>query len=237
MLDFLAPLLVGLVGGLHCIGMCGPIVLAYSLQASPGAKGVVALGSASILHHMGFHLGRILSYGFLGLLAGAVAQVVNLQAFMGNLRAWASLLGGSAMVCIGLALLRLLPVPPWLSRSYAGVLSAYTGPWVGRALSWSGLKGRVLLGIATGFLPCMLPWAMMVKAATTSGMLQALITMLLFGVGTVPLLLLLGISATAVSAKLRLTGERIAALAVTAMGLILALKGARALLRICGLLP
>lgn len=237
MYDLLAPLFVGLVGSLHCMGMCGPIVLAYSLQVSARADATVAVGSrAGLLHHLSFHLGRIISYGFLGLLAGAVAQLVNLQAFMGNLRAWVSLWGGFIMVLMGLAFLRLLPVPFRLSQDCSGLLSA-SGSWMRRALSWGDLKGRVLLGVATGFLPCMLPWAMMVKAATASGMIQALCTMVLFGLGTVPLLLFLGLSATAVSAKLRLTGEKVAAVSVTVMGLILMFKGARALLRIHGISP
>jgi sulfite exporter TauE/SafE len=72
---------------------------------------------------------------------------------------------------------------------------------------------------------------MVVKAATTSGFGEALLTMLLFGLGTVPALLLLGLSSSALSLKMRLLGDRIAALSVMGMGAILVFKGGRALLR------
>ncbi len=77
---------------------------------------------------------------------------------------------------------------------------------------------------------------MMVKAAASSGMAEALSIMALFGLGTVPALFLLGISATAISARLRSLGEGIAAIAVISMGAILLYKGGRALLRLQGLL-
>lgn len=235
MLDFLGPLFVGLAGSLHCMGMCGPIVLAYSLQAKPGPSGALAMARASLSHHLAFHSGRILSYGLLGVVAGAVAQLVNLQVFIGHLRSVVSILAGIILVIFGLVLLRVLFVPPW-AQTVSFQSTSGPSSWIARRLSSQRLPDRFLLGMATGFLPCMLPWAMMVKAASSSGMGQALATMLLFGLGTVPALLLIGTSATAVSGRLRLAGERVAAVSLILMGSILLFKGARALLRIHGFL-
>lgn len=221
--------MVGLAGSLHCVGMCGPIVLAYSLQVDRAGQTLLS-ARVGIGHHLVFHAGRILSYMVLGAVAGAVAHLVNLQAFMGHLRGIVSLVGGMLLVLMGLVLLKVLPLPRWAEPSSGSV------PWVTRWIRSRGLGGRMALGVATGFLPCMLPWAMMVKAATSSGMAEALSIMALFGLGTVPALFLLGISATAISVRLRLLGERIASIAVISMGAILLYKGGRALLRLHGLL-
>jgi len=229
MLELLAPFLVGLAGSLHCVGMCGPIVLAFSLQAPPSGTGMTAV-RVSLGHHLAFHGGRILSYMFLGGVAGVVAHLVNLQMFMGHLRATVSLLGGMALLLMGLVLLRLIPLPSWAQPTSG------SSPWVSRFLGSRSLSGRMALGVATGFLPCMLPWAMMIKAASSGGMVEALSTMALFGLGTVPALLALGVSATAISTRARLLGERVAAIGVMFMGAVLCYKGGRALLRLHGLL-
>lgn len=229
MLEFLAPFLIGVSGSLHCVGMCGPIVLAYSLQTAKGS-GPWNGAAAHLAHHLIFHLGRLSSYMVLGIVAGVVAQLVNLQVFMGQLRVGVSLLGGILLVLMGLASLGYIPFPGW-ARGGSGSAKRISR-WIGA----KSLAGRVGLGMATGFLPCMLPWAMMVKAASSEGILEALSIMGLFGLGTMPALLFLGVSATAVSSKLRLVGERIAAAGVILMGILLFYKGARALLRLTGLI-
>ncbi|MGQ9654366.1 MAG: urease accessory protein UreH domain-containing protein, partial [Thermodesulfobacteriota bacterium] len=105
MLELMGPLLVGLAGSLHCVGMCGPIVLAYSLQVDRAGQTLLS-ARVGIGHHVVFHAGRILSYMVLGAVAGAVAHLVNLQAFMGHLRGIVSLVGGMLLVLMGLVLLK-----------------------------------------------------------------------------------------------------------------------------------
>ena len=83
------------------------------------------------------------------------------------------------------------------------------------------------LGLSTGFLPCLLSWAMVVKAATTQNLLEGFLTMVSFGLGTVPALFLVGLSASLLSFKIRFFGERVAAVSVIAMGLILIFKGSK----------
>jgi len=69
---------------------------------------------------------------------------------------------------------------------------------------------------------------MIIKAATTENPLTGFITMAIFGLGTVPVLFFTGLSASLLSMKIRILGERIAALSVSLMGLILIFKGVRA---------
>jgi len=227
--DFLAPLLIGFVGSLHCLGMCGPLVLAYSLHMGhgeeQGAAGMPAPWKKGIFHHLAFHFGRILTYGFLGALAASLTHIAGVNQLFSGLRSSITLGGGILLVLFGLLLLRVLPFSLFTLPSFG------PGSWMGRVFSrllgTPTAASKILLGLATGFLPCMLSWAMVVKAATTQNVLSGFLTMVLFGIGTVPALFLLGLSASFLSLKVRFFGERVAALSVMVMGLILIFKGAK----------
>jgi hypothetical protein len=85
---------------------------------------------------------------------------------------------------------------------------------------------KAALGFLAGFLPCMLSWAIIIKAATMPSLLGGFLTMFAFGLGTVPALFFTGLSASLLSLRVRFFGERAAAVSVIAMGLILVYKGA-----------
>jgi len=227
LIDLLAPFLIGFMGSLHCLGMCGPLVLAYSIHLNQPGQQATSLGSSPasgpFLHHLFFHVGRILSYGFLGGLAAGVFYLADLKLFFNHLRGGLTLFGGILIVIFGLALLKAIPLP--FPSSQAG-----TSRWsrVVRSLYQSPrLDAKMALGLATGFLPCGLSWAMIAKAATTHSLPLGFLTMVAFGLGTVPALFATGVSASFLSIKVRILGEKIAALSLIAMGLVLITKGGR----------
>ncbi|MGD0230981.1 MAG: sulfite exporter TauE/SafE family protein [Syntrophorhabdales bacterium] len=220
MLDLIGPLIFGLAGSLHCLGMCGPLVLAYSLHLRPpGAHTRDALWPASARHHLAFHTGRLLTYGLLGALAAGITGIVDFHRFFAGLRGAVTLGGGALMVLFGLGLLSVVPVGLGRLRFPA------TGPLAAifpvRLFSSKGVASKLLLGVAAGCLPCMLSFAMIVKAATTGRAILGFLTMVLFGLGTVPVLFFTGFSASLFSLRARLLGERVAAGTVIVMGLIL----------------
>ena len=229
-LDLIPPFLIGFLGSLHCLGMCGPLVLAYSLQIK-NVRSQTASGGASsfhvgLFHHLFFHLGRLFTYGVLGALAATLFRAADLGLFFLNLRGGLTLLGGVLMILMGLVLLKVLPVPgmPTGSLKAYGVFWSRIFPPLFRSQK---LAPKMALGLATGFLPCGLSWAMIVRAATTQNIAGGFITMVAFGIGTVPILFLTGVTASIVSLKTRIVGERVAAMSVIVMGLILVLKGRR----------
>jgi sulfite exporter TauE/SafE len=226
-LDLFPPFIVGLIGSLHCLGMCGPLIVAYSLQLSGTGTAAVRAGvKAGMWHHFVFHAGRLATYGFLGALAAGIFYLANLTLFFKQFRGGLTLVGGVLMILLGLVLLKVFPLPCFLMR-----LCGEKGI-VGRVSSASLLRGKQLtskigLGVATGFLPCGLSWAMIAKAAATQNIPLGFLTMVAFGLGTVPVLFLTGVTASFISVRTRLLGERIAALSVILMGLILVFKGGR----------
>jgi hypothetical protein len=222
-LDLIAPLVFGLAGSGHCLGMCGPLVLAYSLHLRPGAApGSFSVWSGSTLHHLAFHAGRLLTYGFLGALAAAATRTADVHRFFAGLRGAVALGGGALMVLFGLGLLGVmgsrLPGPPRLAGG------ALTTRFLPRLFSSKALSARLALGLASGFLPCMLSLAMIVKAATTGSPVLGFLTMLSFGLGTLPVLFSTGLSASVLSFRVRLLGERLAGAMVIVMGVIVILK-------------
>ena len=228
-IDFLAPLLIGFLGSLHCLGMCGPLVMAYSLHICRGdpeePQGMQAPWRKGILHHLAFHSGRVLTYGFLGALAAGLAHMAGLNQLFSGLRSGLTLAGGILMVLFGLVLFRVIPSSLFALPSFGS--ASWPGRVFSRLLGARTVTSKVLLGLAAGFLPCMLSWAMVVKAATTQNILAGFFTMVFFGVGTVPALFLTGLSASFLSLKARFLGERVAALSVMVMGFILIFKGSK----------
>ncbi len=224
MLDLIGPLIFGLAGSGHCLGMCGPLVLAYSLHLRVSdSRGRAAVWSASAGHHAAFHAGRLFSYGLLGAAAAGIAGGAfhHLAAF----RSMISLGGGGLMVLFGACMLGVVPL------RLSGLPQA-AGPWapkmVRRLFSSERLAARLSLGLAAGCLPCMLSLSMIVKAAATGRPFLGFLTMLSFGLGTLPALFFTGLSASLLSFRARLFGERAAAGMVIVMGLILILKGLKA---------
>lgn len=228
MFDVIAPLMGGFLGSFHCLGMCGPLVLAYSMNLKGPGNPVKRLGPSAwhrgALHHLAFHTGRVGTYALLGALAGGVTHLAQTENLLVDLRGGVTLLGGALMVLAGMVLLRVLPLPA-IPPAPSFSPESFLGRLFYRLFQSKGVGARMALGLATGFLPCMLSWAMIIKAATTQSAVGGFFTMALFGLGTVPGLFATGLSASMLSVKMRFLGERVAAVSIIVMGLILVIKG------------
>jgi uncharacterized protein len=231
MLDFFAPLLIGFFGSFHCLGMCGPLVVAYSLHirsTSPerGSDGTATgLWSKGFAHHLAFHAGRIACYGLLGAAASLFGYLVGFGHFFAGLRSGATIVGGLLMVALGLAILKLFSVPVFSTPLIRP--GSLVGRILPRLVASGSITSKLALGFTAGFLPCMLSWAMILNASMASSPLHGFMTMALFGIGTVPALLFTGLSASLLTMRMRLAGERLAACSVIIMGIILLIKGAK----------
>jgi uncharacterized protein len=228
-IDAVWAFLTGLSGSLHCLGMCGPLVVAYSFHLQrrtpePPRKAARLSSLKLARYHAAFHGGRIASYVIMGVAAAGLASLAATVDPLLVGRSIISLAGGTAMVMAGLILLRVFPasiLPQRISSPSGGFLA---GPVKGLLQSLS-MRSTVALGFVTGFLPCMLSWAMVIRAATTGSIIDSLPIMASFGLGTVPALFLTGLFASFLTVKMRVVGERIAALSIVVMGIILFWKG------------
>lgn len=233
MFSLLASFSIGLAGSLHCLGMCGPLVLAYSIHSrvEPQAGVAVLLGTAPgvLGNHLAFHGGRILTYAILGAIVAAILGGLEMQRFAMQYRGVTAILCGLLLVAFAVITLGILPLPSSLARLLIapGVL---LGKKAGGLAASKKPGARIALGMTAGLLPCGLSWAMLVKAASTLDPVKGFLLMAAFGLGTVPVLIAVGLSASVLSVKMRQFGEKVASLSIMVMGVLMVVKGANVFL-------
>jgi sulfite exporter TauE/SafE len=178
---FVALFLVGLLGGSHCVGMCGGIVGALSIQAPQGRLGMSA--------HLAYNLGRIASYGLAGSLAGALGQIAGeLMPLQRTLYLIASLM----LVAMGVYLLGMTQSLSWLENR-GQVVWRRIQPLTARFLPVRGAAQALPLGMLWGWLPCGLVYSALTTALASGSAGKGALLMLGFGLGTLPNLLLAGL--------------------------------------------
>ena len=228
MFEILAMLGIGFVGSVHCLGMCGPLVLAHSLHLKRPAIGTgpgsVFSWRNGVSHHLAFHLGRLLTYGLLGALGAALFQAADLGLLLLKIRPGMTVAGGVLLVAMGLVLLEVVPLPAFLGSAAGSSFSAL-GSRFHFLLQSPGAVSKVGLGMMAGLVPCCLSWAMVLSAASTLDPVKGFLSMAAFGLGTVPALFSVGVSSSYLTHRIRFLGERAAAISVIVMGVLLLMRG------------
>lgn len=187
----------------HCLGMCGGIVAIYSArQAAQTPAGESQPGMmARIVSFLPLHLGRITTYTFFGALIGLAGSLLDQAGGMMGWQGLFSVIVGIIMLLVSLSLMGVLPpIEATLVTLTKGntPVTRMRGLF-GKRSFWSTLT----LGILWGFLPCGLVFAMLVLAARVGTFWGGALTMLTFGLGTVPTLVGFGLAANLLSPKLR----------------------------------
>jgi hypothetical protein len=211
--SLLVPVLAAsLVGSLHCVGMCGGFVAFYS-------GGDESSGRRKALGHLAYHLGRLSAYASLGALAGAAGAAVDLAGSAAGVGKLAAFVAGGVMVLWGLALL-LLSVGVRLPRlRLPRRMHTATVRFMGGFRAKPPVMRALLLGLSSALLPCGWLYAFAVTAAGTGSAPGGALVMLAFWVGTVPLLLGLGVGIQGVAGKLRRHVPAISAVTLIVVGL------------------
>lgn len=196
-IDLVVFLLIGLLGGAHCIGMCGPLVTVYAERmraTAPDGGSVTATGSRSdhltvfeVRQHALFNIGRTLSYALIGAVMGGIGAIVFVSA--GQVTATAETIRGAVGVAIGLLIigigigyLRLRGGIDWHLPGSSRLMAAVTAR-VDRLASGSGIIG---LGAIHGFLPCPMLYPAYLYAFAIGSPVQGAIALGVLGVGTIP---------------------------------------------------
>jgi sulfite exporter TauE/SafE len=204
----LSNLLLAFVTGLissfgHCLGMCGGIVAIYSARQSALAKSEGA--SPTLLSRLGsltpVHIGRLLTYTFLGAMIGLAGSLLDKFGGLVGWQGFFSIVVGIAMIAVSLSLMGVLPPIEVALTSIRGGTSPMQR--MRGLFGKRGLAANLGLGILWGFLPCGLVFAMLVVAARTESWWGGALTMVAFGLGTVPTLLGFSLAANLLSPQLR----------------------------------
>jgi hypothetical protein len=185
---FLAVFLIGLLGGVHCAGMCGGIVSALSLQM-PGAE--VRAAPAWTLH-LAYNLGRIASYVIAGALIGGLGSLGLLLNNWLPVQMILYLAANLMMVALGLYLIGVTQTLAFVERAGQS-LWRRVQPATRRFLPVRGVAQAFPLGMLWGWLPCGLVYSVLAMALLSGSAMRGAATLLAFGLGTLPNLMLAGL--------------------------------------------
>lgn len=216
MTDLPLVFLGGLLGSGHCVGMCGPLAITLG-AVSPRPK-------SNFTRQIAFSCGRIFTYAFCGAAAGFSGTWLAVHS--GTLvlsQAVLAIVAGVALTIVGLTSTGILPRVR-LPALTAVPCSAATG--IKTMLQFPGLRGAALAGVFTGFIPCGLVYAFLIKAVSSGGPLEGAATMAAFGAGTAPLMTLTGVGASALRKVTRARLVRFAAWCVVVTGVATVARGA-----------
>lgn len=183
---YLAVFLIGLLGGVHCFGMCGGIVGALSVQTASGSAG----RRAALL--ITYNAGRIATYVLLGALLGGLGAIATLLERVLPVQLGLYLFAHLLLVAMGLYLLGqtrwLQPIERLGQRLWRRVQ-----PWMGRFLPVRHVGEAAVIGGLWGLVPCGLVYSVLATALMSGSSLRGALLMLAFGLGTLPNLLFAGL--------------------------------------------
>jgi sulfite exporter TauE/SafE len=206
---FASALIMGFFSGGHCLGMCGPLVLAL-----PTDERRVWI---SLFHRIIYNLGRIFTYAVLGAITGVVAVLFGLQLLQARVAQLAGLL------LIAVALLQLVPrIRLPLFSCVHTALSQFAAPM----LRGAGQGRFFLLGMLNGLLPCGMVASGLMVCLAAENWLSSVGYMLAFGAGTFPLMLLASVFGIYVSARMRQAIAWLGPIYALALGVLLLLRPA-----------
>lgn len=203
MVDLLLIAALGFLGSFgHCAGMCGPIATAFSLSLQRDGS---PTWREQIYFHGLLNLGRILSYALVGAGIGSVSSALiaggQLAGAGSTLRQGIAMLTGLLLVWFGLMQINpgFLPRLPILHPLIQGNWHQRLSSAMMRLSTTSAWWTPALLGMLWGLIPCGFLYAAQLKTAETSNLWRGSATMLAFGLGTLPIMLGVGVSASMVS--------------------------------------
>ena len=201
--------LLGLMGSLHCVGMCGPIALSLPLR---GDTIVQKIWGSTL-----WSLGRILTYSIMGALFGLIGIGFKL-------------IGYQQIISIVMGTLMILYVflPSLIKNlTFKGLTSLFNPIRRGmqRLFQERNNQALFLIGIFNGLLPCGMVYLALAGAIGTVDLLSAVCYMALFGLGTLPLLLVISMMGNIVSHTFRKRINKIVPFVIVLIGLLFILRG------------
>lgn len=166
--------ILGLVSSLHCVGMCGPIAMMLPVDRQNKTRKTLQI----IL----YHLGRLLSYGFLGLIFGLIGRSLYLAGIQQQLS-----------IVIGILIVSVAMIPERIFARYNFSkpiyrIISYVKTSLGKQFKNRSNKSIFTIGILNGFLPCGMVYVALFGALAMQNAIYGMLFMMLYGLGTVPLM-------------------------------------------------
>ncbi len=208
---YISALLLGLLGEIHCVGMCGPIALILPVEGDNFWRKNIKL--------LLYHTGRMLAYGTLGLIIGFMGKGLQLAGLQQKI----SLIFGLVMVIAAF-----YPAANFFRFKAPGFWTNFIGKLnaaMRKYLNQRSYHAFFVLGFLNGYLPCGLVYLAMVGALATGNPWEGALYMIFFGLGTTPALYAITLLKTTVSASLRNKLNKLIPIGVAIVGILFILRG------------
>ena len=207
----LSAVILGLMGSLHCVGMCGPIAFMLPVDQTNNYK---KFGQIFI-----YHFGRLMAYGIIGLVFGFLGKGLSIFGAQQKL---------SIAIGIIMILVVLIPYKIFnkynLSKPIYKVISKVKNQ-LGKELKKKSPDTFLTIGFLNGFLPCGLVYMALFGAIAMGNALQGSLYMMLFGLGTVPLMTTAIYFSGLLKGGIRQKVQRVIPVFVVVIGLLFILRG------------
>ena len=208
---FYTAFILGLLGSFHCIGMCGPI--AFALPVDRASK------SKMVFQTFLYHFGRLVSYALIGLIFGIVGKGLYLAGFQQRLS-----------IVMGVLMILIVLIPPQIFNKYnfskpLYKLIGYVKSKLGFYLRQKSNSTFFSIGFFNGFLPCGLVYMALIGAIAASNAVNGAFYMILFGLGTVPMMSMAVIAGNFLKISIRNKIQKIIPVFVVIIGLLFILRG------------
>jgi len=205
----ISALVLGLMGSFHCVGMCGPIALSLPLRG----ENLWQKTAGGLL----YNIGRTVTYGVMGAFFGLIGQGFHLLGFQQLI----SILMGSFMIFSVLL--------PWLFKNrIRGNFEFFTSPLrraIQRLFKMRSYQGLFLIGLLNGLLPCGLVYLAIAGAIGTGNFYYGIAFMVLFGLGTLPMMLLISWAGNLFSIAIRKKINKVIPYLIVIIGALFILRG------------
>lgn len=199
---------LGLVGSLHCAGMCGPLAMAVPVIG----KGTAAIAFSRLVYNSG----RVVTYMVIGVLFGLLGQAFAMAGF----QRWISIAAG-VVILIGLIVSLKWGSSTMMTRWIVKLKGLF-----GDALRKRSTASLFALGLVNGLLPCGLVYVAAAAAVTTGAWYHGAIYMFFFGLGTLPMMLGVGMLVGRLGQQWRLRLQNLVPVSLAIVGALLILRGA-----------
>jgi sulfite exporter TauE/SafE/plastocyanin domain-containing protein len=207
---------IGLVTSVHCLAMCGGINLSQTITAVPSGGGALRTALRPVLRPaLLYNGGRVVSYTVTGAVVGALGRVIS---FTGGMKGVVQIAAGVFMVIMGI---NMLGIFPWLRR-----LNPHLPRFFARKLEKErDRRSPLFVGLLNGLMPCGPLQAMQLYALSTGDPVRGALSMLIFSLGTTPLMFALGALGSLLSSKFAARVMRAGAVLVVVLGMIMFSNG------------
>jgi len=211
----LASFMIGFLGSMHCIGMCGGLITTLGM-ARPT---VWWTGLAA------YQAGRVSTYVLLGLLTGLAGTVLTKMAWIDSAQNVLAVLAGIMMVTFGVHL------AGWMADPFQKVLTRFSlltglSGWIQSAAASRQPVSWYMVGFCNGLLPCGLVYAALAMALSSGEVPQAGLIMLAFGLGTVPAMMFVPVLMRKLAPRMRGGILKVAGVVLIMLGLLTMIRGA-----------